>query len=464
MLFKFRKNHFGLFTAILLLAGTLLGCMPQLSLATCSTYYVATNGSDSNPGTLTRPWKTIATSGYKIKACDTLYVRGGTYKEYAINLLQNSTAANPTRVLAYPGESPVLDASTLTPGLYDAFFNLSGQYIVVSGFEVRNGGTGIYLSGNYTTVSNLIVHNVQGIGILAKGDYSVVQNCTVYQTSLIHYNYLIGNGGSAMWGTGISAARNPVTGITQHATLTGNTVYNVWGEGLSTYEASGTIISNNVVYDNWAENTYISDATNVIFKDNLVYNTNNNVVGKKANLLSLADEVSSVPRSTNNAVINNMFLNGNVDLFSWTLVSGSGLTNALVSNNTLVNGELNLGPINQASIIQNNIIYRNDGGPLASGVPALSSNLQFVDNLWSSTPPFNSAYDLVGDPELALSGSTAAGQLAVSYFTVDADNDGDAPAVGTQINTIVGSTLITSQGNNLNIGAYLVDPLQYIAQ
>jgi len=460
MLFKSRISRFMLLE--LLLLTVTLGCMPQLSSAARSTYYIATNGKDSNPGTLAKPWKTMATSVYKIKACDTLYVRGGVYKEYGVYLTQNSTPTNPTRMLAYPGEFPVLDATGTAFGLYDPFFSLAGQNIIVSGFEVRNGGSGIYLQGNYNTVSNMKVHHVLGTGILAKGDYSVVQNSTVYQACLNHYNYLLGNGGSSLWGSGLSAARNPVTGITQHAVLTGNTVYNNWGEGLSTYEANGTVISNNIVYDNWAENAYISDASNVIFKDNLVYNTPNNVVGVQANLLSLADEIAVAPRSTNNAIVNNMFLNGNLDAFSWTLVSGSSLVDAFFSNNTLVNGTLNTGVNNQASVIQNNIFYRNDGGVLAS-VPAVSADLQFTDNLWSSTPPFSSPNDLVGDPELALTGSTAPGQLAKTYFTVDANNDADA-VVGTQVSDLVGNTLISSQGANLNVGAYQIDPLQYIPQ
>ena len=42
-----------------------------------ATYYVATNGSDSNPGTLSQPWLTIQKGFNSISPGDILYIRGG---------------------------------------------------------------------------------------------------------------------------------------------------------------------------------------------------------------------------------------------------------------------------------------------------------------------------------------------------------------------------------------------------
>ena len=197
----------------------------------------------------------------------------------------------------------------------------------------------------------------------------------------------------------------------------------------------------------------------MLFKDNLVYNTKNNAVGKTANLLSLADEVASVPRSANNVVINNMFLNGNVDAFSWTLVSGSGLTNAFISNNTLVNGAINTGNLNQNSIILNNIFYRNDGGGMAA-VTSLAG-LQFEYNIWSKAPAFTAINDTVTDPQLALTGAVSPGALSKTYFALNTNSP--ALGAGIFINANVANINISSLGNNLNVGAYLNDPLQYTA-
>ncbi len=46
-----------------------------------SVYYVATNGSDSNPGTIDQPWKTIQKAADTLVAGATVYIRGGTYNE-----------------------------------------------------------------------------------------------------------------------------------------------------------------------------------------------------------------------------------------------------------------------------------------------------------------------------------------------------------------------------------------------
>ncbi len=418
----------------------------------CNTYYVSTTGSDSNPGSIDQPWLTIQkAAATSLKPCDTVYVRGGVYTDYNL-IFPSGTKRQPITISAYPGESPVLDGTGLNIDQWTAFFNLLGSYIQVSGFELRNGGVGVYLHGPHNTVSNMNIHGVLQNGILAKGDYSVVKNNTVSYASQSFRQNLTSYGSS-----GISSARDPVDGITDSAILEGNTVFAVWGEGLSAYEANGTIIDGNTIYDNLASNTYISDASNVIFRDNLVYTTSlsNSLFGNPAPLLSLADELTSKPRSSNNVIINNMFLNGNVSAFSWTLVSGSGLTSAVIANNTLVNGQLATGPINTASFIENNIVYRNDGEVL--GNPAPSTGITFSHNLWSPSPPWNASGngDIIADPKLSLAGAVESGQVTQNYFLISSNS----PAIskGIAINAVTDNYLVTNNGP-INIGAYITKP------
>src|SRR5712691_5901067 len=49
--------------------------------ATAATYYVATTGNDANPGTQAQPFQTISKGLSLLHAGDTLYLRGGTYRE-----------------------------------------------------------------------------------------------------------------------------------------------------------------------------------------------------------------------------------------------------------------------------------------------------------------------------------------------------------------------------------------------
>jgi hypothetical protein len=53
-------------------------CVP-ITPSTGNTYYVATNGNDNNPGTLSQPWATWQKGFNSISQGDTLYIRGGTY-------------------------------------------------------------------------------------------------------------------------------------------------------------------------------------------------------------------------------------------------------------------------------------------------------------------------------------------------------------------------------------------------
>ncbi len=445
-------GHFHLQAAAVMLAATaLLVGVPHKAAAACSTYYVSTTGNDKNPGTLSSPMASIYTASKLLKACDTLYVRGGVYNQSGVYVYASGTAAAPIKILAYPGESPVLDATGLTLPAWTPFFRLQGQYTQLSGFEVRNGIVGISVTGAYNTVTNMYVHHVLQQGIYAQGDYSDIENNTVAFASMNQlYNPLpTATGG---WADGICAARDLVNGITDNAILRGNTVYSVYGEGIATFASNGTLMENNTSYDNWAANAYISDASNVIFRNNLTYNTPNNTVGKRSWGLLFADEVASLPRSQNNIAINNTILNGDISAFSWTIVAGSGLTNVLIANNTVINGGLSTGPINQASVIENNIFYRNDGG--LAGAVATRTGLSFYSNAWSSAAPVNAAGvgDVTGDPQLVLGTVLQPGQVTNAGFALNTGS----PEInkGTAINGLTRFYSVSSP-STLNIGAYI---------
>jgi hypothetical protein len=92
-----------------LLAALLLATTGRVA---ASTYYVAPTGLDQAPGTQAAPWQTLRQALTLLSPGDTLYVRGGLYVE---NLggdtpirIRPGTSQAPVRVLAFPGERPVL--------------------------------------------------------------------------------------------------------------------------------------------------------------------------------------------------------------------------------------------------------------------------------------------------------------------------------------------------------------------
>jgi parallel beta-helix repeat protein len=97
-------------------------------------FYLATNGSDSNSGSKSSPWKSLYTSIKKLDPGDTLYVREGTYAFGGENIIATSgTSSNPITITAYPGETPTFKGNT-TQSIFMWFRNAS--YINVSGLTI----------------------------------------------------------------------------------------------------------------------------------------------------------------------------------------------------------------------------------------------------------------------------------------------------------------------------------------
>jgi parallel beta-helix repeat protein len=80
-------------------------------------YFVATNGDDQATGTSTSfPWRTLTYSINQLAAGDTLYVRGGTYREWINATNTTGTAGSPILITAYSNETPVIKGSDIVTG------------------------------------------------------------------------------------------------------------------------------------------------------------------------------------------------------------------------------------------------------------------------------------------------------------------------------------------------------------
>jgi len=231
-----------------------------------ATYYVATNGSDGNPGTLSRPWKTIQHAADRVAAGDTISVRAGNYA--GANFETSGTASRPITLQAYAGETPVINADNRTT---PDGINLEGaSYMTVKGFTI-NGRTraGIRaVTCNHVTIRDnrtdqngswgiftgfcddlLIDHNVashsvrqHGIYVSNSGDRPVIRRNTVWGNSGagIHMNGDVTQGGD---------------GIISNALVEDNIIYSngaTGGSGINCDGVQNSIIRNNLLYDNHA--------------------------------------------------------------------------------------------------------------------------------------------------------------------------------------------------------------------
>jgi hypothetical protein len=125
------------------------------SLSQPKTYYVASDGNDDlNTGLSTSdPLATINKAVGKIVLGDTIYVRGGVYRSTAqITLsLSGTDSLHRYYLLAYPGERPLLDYSSMgTPRLSGSAdgIRVTGKYWYIKGLDVKGAQhNGIAING-----------------------------------------------------------------------------------------------------------------------------------------------------------------------------------------------------------------------------------------------------------------------------------------------------------------------------
>jgi hypothetical protein len=80
-------------------------------------FYVDLNGNDSNPGTLNKPWATINHAAEVVKAGESVYIRGGTYRvNQQIRAKNSGTKIAWIVYSAYPGEQVIIDARDIQVG------------------------------------------------------------------------------------------------------------------------------------------------------------------------------------------------------------------------------------------------------------------------------------------------------------------------------------------------------------
>jgi Right handed beta helix region len=157
------------------LAHLSLGGLP----APGSRRYVSPRGSDTNPGTLPRPWRTVQHGLDRLKNGQALLLRGGTYRENLV-LTRGGTAKRPLVIQNYPRERAVLvpgdgdeNNMPLQVGSGAAYVRLSGLV-----FEGANGPStaNVYVwgSAHNITFSRCEVRNSARQGFFSESTTRVV--------------------------------------------------------------------------------------------------------------------------------------------------------------------------------------------------------------------------------------------------------------------------------------------------
>ena len=253
----------------------LLTCISAAFCQTNSSFYVATAGDDSNPGTLAAPWRTIQHAADIARAGSTVYVRGGIYEE-VVNVQASGNASDGFITFrSYPDETAVLDAAHFTPSGRSAVLTIQNKsYVRVMGFEIRN----------FRTAEHHLVP--LGISVIGAGSHiELLKNNVHHIENTFQGRDAPGSGGNgfgiAVYGTD---AKTPITdliieGNEVHHLKTGSSESLVVNGNVTNFRITGNIVHDNnnigidvIGFERTAPDPAVDQARDGIVSRNVVYN------------------------------------------------------------------------------------------------------------------------------------------------------------------------------------------------
>jgi hypothetical protein len=335
----------------------LLGLFLSINLSLSgSTYYVATNGSDSNPGTIDQPFATWEKLSSVMVAGDLAYIRGGTYRSTAdagANVVcrwqnLNGTLNDTIKIFAYPGEKPVfnLDNITMTSSYCFIVFVQNCSYLHIKGLRITglkqqpNGGAiyGMRFSGSpHNFIENIEIDHIgmHGMTFESGSDYNYVKNCDAHHLADPYTQYGAANG---FMRTGGSTAN--------HLTFYGCRAWLCSDDGWDFYHSDGYVTIDNC----WAFwNGYIDESLTKSTGDG---------VGFKIGAGN-TDQSAVTRIVTNSLAIENMNCGFDQNTEDWEGSFASHIYNNTAYKNGYIGFAFTYSSGGDADIFRNNIGFQN---------------------------------------------------------------------------------------------------------
>lgn len=306
--------------------------------ANAATYYVATNGSDGNPGTEAAPFQTLARGSKALAAGDTLYIKAGTYNESlnaGVNgfVFRSGTSSAYTRYAASPGDERKV---ILKPPASDqALYNFGGKsesdtpvagdpiYIEVSGLVFDGSNSVITYEGTTVYRLNGLMHgclpvrlinnefrfarqgiNGGGCAQIIGNEFHHITGYGIYgapSNALVERNIFHDIGG---YGIQVFTQNHRVNNWIVRNNIFFNNGFGYWFEdktnGWRRNTAVALLVSrgshqvyNNLVYNNYAGIQAFSDTNDDLIANNTVYGnkTFGIVVDEKASKISVINNI-----------------------------------------------------------------------------------------------------------------------------------------------------------------------------
>ena len=225
-----------------------------------ATYYVSTTGG-GNACTQSQPCGNIAT-GCKMKAGDTLYLRGGTYNQGILSsqmrIPSGTSWSNPVTIAGYPGETVTLKPSSGSILEINGYNGGTYQYLVIDHLvmDATNSGS-VFIGGSGAhdiRLSNTEVKNSKKLGpACSLGGPEVcpgAQGVSVYGAARIEFsNMNVHDNGTNRLDHGFYVCGHDMV-------IRDSEIWNNSGYGIQVYDSaspgcsSGTQLLNNRIHDN----------------------------------------------------------------------------------------------------------------------------------------------------------------------------------------------------------------------
>ncbi len=372
---------------------------PFQSKSTSHQYYVATNGADTNTGSIRTPFKTINAALIKAQPGDQVIVRGGRYYQ-EIKFPRSGEPGKQISLQSYPKEKAIIDGSSINVTGWQALITLiNTSWITIDGFDICN------------LHSNKVNTDPQGISISGSGRDIAIKNCNIYN---IKNTTTLAQGRSGHAILVIGTAKTPIvnlsitdctvhdtqTGTSENVTLAGNVdgfvfkhnkVYDTenigiivaGGDGLNPRGAVATnyarngVISDNIFHHNTMTKTpeiwgpdrygaisiYVCGGANTLIERNIVYESDRGI-----GLISESNIYPTKTTMVRNNLVYHCYRTGIYmgDYLNYT-ISGtkncSVINNVLVENNRVlgafgeIEGEIRLTEHCDSNVIKYNRIY-----------------------------------------------------------------------------------------------------------
>lgn len=387
-------------------------------------WHVRTDGNDNgdggiDDGTLAAPLASLRRALQLAAPGDVVRVHGGTYFETAnINASKSASAGSPIEVRAHDAARPLLDGSLMPADT--SFVTVSGRHYRFRGLEFRNARRATFSvwGGQDVSIEDCWIHHSMR-GALYPGNGALRIR---FIGNHVWRNVQVNN--PPVEGSGWPSAVN----LSDDGDLvTGNAVYENFGEGLGVYGTNHQV-RDNLVHDNYSVDIYVNNAAlSSIERNTLIARGQPEFLrlGAPALGISLANESASDPVRLDVIRIANNLIGGprRRCLSQWNGYSDAPMqaveirANTLACNATDVAWHLDPGD-HSGSVFAGNLVWqRNPARPAAS--VSGSTGISYDHNLWFGGNALPAAVlgigDVSSDPQLRDADATDA-----SGFEIDA--------------------------------------------